>query len=142
MLRLEGEMIYFYAMLQKQPEKEVEKNEQDKQASKDYIRKDIPYQVYEMKNDVKDSTFKFKAFVFHCATQEEIKSIKQIKLVGSRLVRTSEVNFKNQIFISDLKIEKDLLKVWKPTEDFFKSTKIDIASFIDNSGLSIDIIPE
>ena len=90
--------------------------QQDKKETKELIRKDIPYQVYEMENEVeKETKFKFKAIVFHCATQKEIDSIKEFKLVGSKLVRTSEVNGKNQIFINDLKIEEGLLAVSKPT---------------------------
>ena len=96
-----------------------------------------------MKNEVEEeSKFKFKAIVFHCTTQEEIDSIKEFKLVGSKLVRTSEVNGKYQIFINDLKIENGFLALWEPSKDFIKSTEIDIASFIDNSDLSLEIIPD
>ena len=78
--RIEGEMVAIYTLLL--PKKEdgqsdqvmQERKEEKKEETK--IRKEgIPCRVYEIKNEVENSEFKFKAIVFHCATREEFQSL-------------------------------------------------------------------
>ena len=63
-----------------------DKKEDEKEETK--IRKDIPCRVYEVKNQVENSKFKFKAIVFHCATREERDTVtnSDFKLIGSKLI--------------------------------------------------------
>ena len=117
-LRVEGEIIYVYAM----------------------IGYRNSYQVLEMKNEVKDSKFKFKVIFFFFYDRIDVEKIKDIRLVGSRQVRTSENNGKYRIFVTDLKIEDGFLT--ETTGYHTDDTVINITSFIDNSNLSIDIIPD
>ena len=90
-------MVAIYTLLL--PKKEDGQSEQVMQERKEEtkeetkIRKEgIPCRVYEIKNEVENSEFKFKAIVFHCATREEMNSFQSyntnFKVVGSKLIAT------------------------------------------------------
>ena len=63
-------MIYATVDPSKQNDAEKEDIEDKK-----IVWKDIPYEVFELKNPTKDSKFRFKVLLYYCNTKEERDAI-------------------------------------------------------------------
>ena len=99
-IRHEGEIILFYA--------EVDpKISQGNDTKDSKPRKDIQYHVVKMKNNIKDSEFKFKSLVFWCQDENERESVRKSKfmIAGDYLFRCTKHEEKWYVFANELKLD-------------------------------------